>query len=186
MKNDEGVSFGSRKRSDRLLIGIFVTLMVVIVGLGIAVTLSFVLNGNSEDKESDLPENAVTQNDAFSVAFGINERYDNDPDYYYDEAVADYEQQMSQGDDWYKFSIACYYARFLRDQGNDLNAALDVMGRAGEYVKTDNANQMIDYYVVVRDLYKGVNDEMYDYYNGEIIKLSTVKEVNDAGLPVEE
>ena len=60
------------------------------------------------------------------------------------------------------------------------------MDEAKEYVNTKDQNMVLLYYVTLRDLYEYADEELYNYYNDKVIELSTIKEVNDVGVPVSE
>lgn len=179
MKDDKGVSFIGKRRSNGWLIGIFVALMVAIVGLGVAVIVNFVITKKPDD--GGVSEDTIVRDEAFRVAASIDKRYQTDLDYSFDDAVADYNEQLSRGTNKYKVLIAMYYASFLRDY-DDLEDAVDVMNKAKDFLDGEDAILKMNYYVTFRSLYEGVDNEIYNYYNDIVIEIISSNQANMEGV----
>ena len=164
-------SFNDKKieRNKIVLFGLF-----GIVIIGIVIALVFFLKPNSGDVIND--DNAET--DAFYVAKKIDGLYVADENYTLDDAVNDYERQLAVGDDEYKVSIGIYYARFVLKNTKDLEKAVGIMKRV-EPLIGDNKTLTVDYYSVLRGFYRGVDDELYNYYDGLIINLVKVEDIKE-------
>ena len=186
MEEAKAVSFEDKGRSKWWLIGALIALVIIGVVLGTIVVIKMVSNNSDDVPETELAEEVIVQNEATADALKINNRYGQDFDYFYSDAISDYEELLTQGDDRYKFIVSCYYAKFVKERGNDFNGAIAVMDEAKEYVNTKDQNMVLLYYVTLRDLYEYADEELYNYYNDKVIELSTIKEVNDVGVPVSE
>ena len=143
---------------------IFAVLLIVCAAI---VAVIIIVNKNNPERIAD--ENIVENISASEVSENIENKFDNELDYSLNDAINEYESAMSTGTNTYKVYIAIYYATFIYDINNNIDEAIDILGRVESLIDDNTA---VDYYVALRQLYSIAGmDEEAEFYNQKVLEL---------------
>lgn len=158
----------SKKSDSKKLLVLLVCLCLVICGLVIGIVVAN-NDGRVEDNNT-YAGNGTASQDALAVQEKINEKFESDLDYSLDDAVAEYEYEMTVGSNARKVYMAMGYADFIYEWYEDIDRAIEIMERAEPLL--DNEQLTIDYYVAMRNFYdRSGNSEKAEEYNQKLIKI---------------
>lgn len=166
------VTSGQEKpKTNKGLVAVLCILLVVIVGLGVGVVM--IVNSRNE-AESPVIQDGEAGLQALETQENINEEYENNPNYSFDDAANAYEEAMTKGSNASRVYSAMNYASFVYDVQGDIAKATEIMSRVEPLIEGNN-DLAIDYYVSLRNLYSQVGDnEMEGYYDQKVAELSPV------------
>lgn len=167
---------GKAKFENKGLLILLCVLLVAIAGLGIGIGVVMNLqNGGEVGHEANYTNDSVS---ALEVEEYISNNLDNDPNYSIQDAVVDYEREMSVGDNSRRVYVAIYYADFIYGQDSDLDGAVGILRRVEDLIGEDET--AVSYYATLRGLYRqsGMESEA-DFYNQ---KVSTLMPKDDRSI----
>lgn len=166
------------RNKKKLILGLAAVLVVVIVVVA-GVVVGTAHNGDIDDGGSVdfivFGDNEM--NNAFYVDKEINRLLRSDEGYTLDDAVNEYEKQMGLRGDEYKVRLGLYYARFIVDKIGDKGKAIEVLTKI-EPLVGDDLGIRLSLYSMMSELYNGVDEGKFDYYNNKVTEIYMKEEVN--------
>jgi len=147
---------------------------IAIVGLSIAIIVVVnVKNSRSskiEEIEQTIKETQQPANEANDIANDIIDKLANEPDYFDNNAIADFEKAISESSGEKKIFLTTSYAFFLYNYFGELNLALETLDKLKSSISDD---MLVNYYMSYRNLYLLADDnEKAKEYNDKIIQLT--------------
>lgn len=166
------VASGQEKpKTNKGLVAVLCLLLIVIAGLGAGVAI--IVNSRN-GAESPPVEDGEAGLRALETQENIDEEYENNPNYTFDDAVNAYENAMAEGSNANRVYNAMNYASFVYNAQGDMDRAAEIMSRVEPLIERNN-DLAIDYYVFLRNLYSQAGDnEMESYYDQKVAELTPV------------
>lgn len=169
MKKHKGFVVGKK-----FLFAFLIVLILVVGGVGVGV---FVFNNYFGNNEEGINSKVESQNNgvnygetALSLTENIAEKLATEPEYELEQATSEYEKAYNEAEGELKVYIAIEYANFVYDNYTDLDRAVEIMEGVGDLSVSEG--MQVDYFAVLRELYKKAGDEtMMEFYNKKIIEL---------------
>lgn len=155
---------GEERHGGRLMLLVLIGLTVVALGLGVGIY--FIRHSNDGDSVSEVVTDSLS---AFETNERIMNKFTEEAEYGFEDAVSEYEAEMDNGDNEYKVYMAIYYADFAYTQTYDLEQSVGIMQKVEEIL--DNDELKSTYYAEMRQLYLYDGDEeQAEIYNQKVIE----------------
>ena len=126
---------------------LFFVLFVVII-LGIIILVGVLIGRSFSTQE---PSNNTVEQSANVTKNDIEDKLAHDPEYNIDEAIADYQKLIENGDTENKIESAGYYANYLYSVYKDLDKSVAIFERVEPLLETNS--EKVYYFETLRDFY---------------------------------